>query len=442
MSLLPDLSQKFDAETLEEQAVRYLRAEAFTQALTCQEQAMALHATHDCPDGQARCAQSIGHLYFMMHNHDAAMKSHEIAAALHHQRGDFKGQAAAWSDIAEVKQHLGEHVGALAAYERALGFLRRGSHLKDIALVLNNMAVSLRETGQRQEAFRCHERALEIRRDLCDFDGLAASLHNVGVLHADAGQLEAAHKALAEARSLRLTLNDIPGLARTELRIGMLHEEQGELEEAVGCYGRALLGVSGGLSSNVDDEAAALTNLAGILVSQGDAAGAMPLLDRAQARLRSVMAPAPASLATVGYTLGLAQAALGQCDKALDTLLEALSIQQRCCDRAAQSCTLAALGTISARQGKPVHAQALLNEALLLQIELDDDKAQAWTLTLLAQVSVQQGLLEAAAEYHALAARRRLWVSACDRLSAGGEAPSARTPYPAQATVAACQSLQ
>lgn len=377
-----------DPAFFEAWADRKFQEGSLSEALALQGTALALHAQRKSLADQARCHQIIGYLNFALRDYTGAEAACRQAVQINAQLTDSRGTATSWGQLAEVLQHVGDHQAALQAFEEALACLRRCGALKDVGTVLNNMAVSYREIGQRERAIQCHERALEIRRDLDDEEGLAATLHNIGVLHADAGAYDLAIQALAESRRLRQDLGDKASLASSDLRIGIVHEQRGEYARAAACY-ESCIAMSESLPGGADDLAAALCNMAGLLIGQGNPSRAMPMLERARSLLEAnVETP---GLSYVEYNLGLARIALGDVDGGLAALSTAQRIQQRCGDIRHLSATLSAQAVIEVRRGQFASAVDLLRQAVEIQERLGEHDARVHTLKLLGHCMARQG---------------------------------------------------
>lgn len=392
-SLNLDSPSDLDPAFFEESANRKFQAGSYSDALVLKRQALSLYVERNSLDDQARCHQAIGYLSFLLRDYAAAEQAYRQAIRIKEAVKDYRSTAASWGRLAEVHQHVGDHPAALHAFDQSLAFLRRCGALKDVGIVLNNMAVSYREMGQREQAIQYHERALQIRRDFGDDEGLSASLHNIGVLHADIGAYDSARKALEEARRLREDLGDQASVASTELRIGVLHEQQGDHARAMACYER-VIALSEELPAGTDNLAAALCNMGGLFIGQGDPSRAVPLLERARSLLRAnVETP---QLSYVEYHLGLARIAQGNMQEGLAAFSTAQRIQQRCGDIRHLSATLSAQAVVEARRGQFASAETLLQQALELQIRLEDHDSRIHTLKLLGCCKAEQGQSEAA----------------------------------------------
>lgn len=397
------------AAALEEAASQQFEAGACAKALALQRQALGLHVAHHRLADQARCHLSIGYLSFLLRDHAGAHQAYRAAIRLRESLKDCHGAAVGWERLAELHQHMGDHQAALHAFDQALACLRRCGALKDLGTVLNNKAVSHREIGQRAQAMQCQERALEIRHELGDDEGLAASLHNLGVLHADAGAHEAAAASLEQARELRESLGDRSGLASTELHIGVLHEQQGDFEQAAKAYEGVIAACAALPPHDGRTLAAALCNLGGLMVARGEAAGAMPLLERARGLLQEFVETP--GLAYVEYHLGLATIAQGDVDGGLAALTKAQDIQQACGDIRQLSATLSAKAWVDVRLRRFASAEPLLRQALDIQQRLDEHGARVHTLRLLGDCLAGQGHIEAAQQCHTQAEHLAMLLS-------------------------------
>lgn len=425
----PDPEADPAAAALEAASNHQFQSGAYAHALALRRQALALHVERHRLADQARCQQSIGYLSFLLRDHAGAERAYRAAIRIKEDLMDWRGAAVGWGRLAELLQHAGDHRAALQAFDQALAFLRRCGALKDVGTVLNNKAVSHRELGERALAIQCHERALEIRRRVGDDAGLAASLHNLGVLHADVGAYDAAKEALETAHRLREGLGDQSGLASTALRLGVLHEEQGDFARAMASY-EGVIAACEARPDGTDNLAAALCNLGGLLIGQGDAGRATPLLERARSLLQGgVETP---GLGQVEFHLGLARIAQGQVDEGLVALAAAQRIQQACGDIRHLSATLSARALVDVRFARFAQAQALLRQALDMQERLEEHGARVHTLRLLGHCLAGQGDSEAAQRCHTQAEQLSMLLSFSGRGAdaAGGPRQDATATLP------------
>jgi tetratricopeptide (TPR) repeat protein len=220
-------------------------------------------------------------------------------------------------------------------------------------------------------------------------------------------------------------------LAIAQLRTGILHEQQGDFARAAACYE----GVIAVCATPPDDPgilAAALCNLGGLLVGQGDLSRALPLLERARSLLKDgVETP---GLSYVEFHLGLARIAQGDVEGGLAALSTAQRIQRACGDIRHLSATLSAHAVVDIRRGRSDSAETLLQQALDIQERLDEPEARVHTLRLLAYCMAEQGRSGAAQRYRTEAQQLSTLLSLPrpTAATAGDEEPGPKAAHPAE----------
>ncbi|NIM40779.1 MAG: tetratricopeptide repeat protein [Hydrogenophaga sp.] len=192
------------------------------------------------------------------------------------------------------------------------------------------------------------------------------------------------------------------------MRAGLLHEQQGDFARAAAHYE----GVIAACGTPPDDPgllAAALCNMGGLLVGQGELSRALPLLERARSLLKDeVETP---GLSYVEFHLGLARIAQGDVEGGLAALSTAQRIQQACGDIRHLSATLSAHAVVDIRRGRFDSAEAMLQQALDIQERLEEPEARVHTLRLLEYCMAAQGRSETAQRYCTEAAQLSMLLS-------------------------------
>lgn len=220
-------------------------------------------------------------------------------------------------------------------------------------------------------------------------------------------------------------------LAIAQLRTGILHEQQGDFARAAACYE----GVIAACETPPDDPgilAAALCNMGGLLVGQGDLSRAFPLLERARSLLKEeVETP---GFSYVEFHLGLARIAQGDVEGGLAALSTAQRIQRACGDIRHLSATLSAHAVVDIWRGRFGSAEAMLRQALDIQERLEEPEARVHTLGLLGYCMAAQGRNGAAQRLHTEAEQLSMLLSLPrpNAATAGGEEPGSTAAHPAE----------
>lgn len=219
----------------------------------------------------------------------------------------------------------GDHHLARGAFERCLRIreVSLGPQHPDVALTLNNLAIIDWETGRYTTAEGYVRRALDINRAVYgdQHERVASTLNNLGIILELQGDLPGARSALRESLAIREARpEDRSKIPQSLHGLGRLVEDQAEarvlLERGLGMIEEIW-------GSDHRDYALTQTMLGVNLVSAGESAAGVELIERSANTLRTRMGPGSSRL--VETTVSLAQAYLraGRADQAFETSLEA-----------------------------------------------------------------------------------------------------------------------
>lgn len=391
-------SHDIDAVQLETHADWHFMKREFGNALACQLQAIAIRKREGDWMGAANGAQNAGLLYFLLGNHEDAIRAYREALEWRTSADDQRGQAVTLGRIAEVFQHIGRHADAVQLLEQSMQLFSRAGTSQDVGTALNNIAVSYREMGEWDKAKQCYERSLDIRRQTGDIVGLAATLHNLGVLYSDQSHDDRARVLLEQACGLRETMNDMQGVGQTTLRLGMLDEKHGDFPAARNAYERALALARHADVQSKDDEATALLNLADVYSSLGDDERALALLDDAEKLF--IETGMTTGVAMTQYGRGRTLAAAGRASAALAWFKAAQSHFLELQDRPRLISTFIAIGTLLSQAQEHRQARDAFSSALELQRQLSLRADETTTLQLIGRESAALGDTAAGLNYH------------------------------------------
>lgn len=190
--------------------------------------------------------------------------------------------------LGQVAYKVGDYTQAVALLGEALQLHRAsgsGTHA-DVAALANDLAACLRNVGRDKEAEALHREALSLRRETGDGTlPVAESLNNLAAVHMGHGEYELAVAELQEALSIRdsvlggehlLTLQTISNLAAASWRKDERAEARSLMQRAEAGY-RALGG------DGEDGLGLTLANLATMQLDERDLDGAASSLEEALA---------------------------------------------------------------------------------------------------------------------------------------------------------------
>jgi|GEM_PF-2180247 Uncharacterized protein conserved in bacteria len=335
----------------------------------------------------------------------ALLAAAEIAEGV----GDRYSLGVMMDGLAGVYAARGDVREAIETYSYAVAHLRQAGDPKALARALNNAGETFRGAGQPEKAIACLEEAVNLWVGLGDAPGAAWGLITLGAVYQTAGHFEKAVAALRQAITIREETKAGPrALAIAHLELGRVYHElarygdarsaydlglrlaqaadspdvyasvltafgdvlsaEGRLEEAASAHREALALREGG----EDPEAVArsLGNLAGVSYLAGRHDWSLFYSRRAL----DIAAKTGSKRLTAGQSvnLALALAALGQRDRAADSLVKGLALYEEMDDPEGIATAAFNLSGLLLRDGEPAAAVALL-ERLLPGIEKRGD---------------------------------------------------------------------
>jgi serine/threonine protein kinase/Tfp pilus assembly protein PilF len=222
-------------------------------------------------------AARIGLALIWLHRSEFDKADEQLASALSDARkmelyADEAKTLKLLADLRHMKSHWDE---AWEYGEKALEIYREIGDLAGEAHALGSLINILTKQSKFSKAMELYERVIEINYRLKDPKKVALTLRNMGFMHYRMGDIDRAVGPTREALEIARKHDDISMEADCIANIG-LYSENIDRDEALRCYEQALqiytrLGKSG-------NRALMLSNIAGILVIQGDYRKAMELL--------------------------------------------------------------------------------------------------------------------------------------------------------------------
>ncbi len=226
LSLARRLEPLHHAKALHWQALVYIRAAHYDQALQVAQQAYKLSDSD--PTLQAVILDQLGLIHFRMGNYRAALQHYQHALEIFRTRDHLK-EAHAHNDCANALVKLGEYRQALQHYEAALKLYHEPTK---ISAVLNNMGATHRYLGEYQQALSYLEQAAAIDRTTGDRLGLGFSLCNLAQTYRLLGQHQEALRLSQEAYQIFSSLEDPFGQCMMQRWLGITYRELGDHHRA------------------------------------------------------------------------------------------------------------------------------------------------------------------------------------------------------------------
>ncbi|HEX5819719.1 MAG TPA: tetratricopeptide repeat protein, partial [Gemmatimonadales bacterium] len=331
----------------------------------------------------------------------AARTAYERTLGLRERIGDVRGIAADRTNLGILAMELGDADAARASYLEAIAVSRRHALRDAEATALVNLGALASEEAEYADAVAHETRARLLYRELGDRQGEATTLHSLGLLelrrgdypaakrkleaalalHREVGPTAAAVAVTADLARLSAAMGDPqaarahldraqrlarrgegPGLeADVALLRGDLAAEYNAWSEANAAYREAASKYRA--TADVGGGARAQHGLGLVLLADGDAAGAVGVLEVAAREFDAAGDTRGMALAQLDLVAALAEA--GERARARRTLATAQEALEKLKDPAGVAASSAVLAELEMQEGRPAAAEALYRRALL-----------------------------------------------------------------------------
>ena len=277
----------------------------------------------------------------------AATPSFESSLELFRRAGDPEGQAAALCGLGRVLLRAGDLEPAGAFFEQALALAEAAGNARTIAYYTGNVGVVLARGGRYEGAIERFSRAVALTMEAGDARSQARSLTNFANAHKELGDYDRAGEIYERALDAWQRASPRDGELSTLTNLGNMSLIVGDVERARAYLERALPMAEG---TGTDEEGRLLLNLADVHRRGGDHALAIELAERSLALRRR--AGQPRGIAASLQVLADCVMDVGEVEKALRYLDEALSLQRSIHDQFLESETLIRMANVESTRGR------------------------------------------------------------------------------------------
>jgi CHAT domain-containing protein/Tfp pilus assembly protein PilF len=273
--------------------------------------------------GEMEALGDLAAVYASRAESDKAIESYSRALPMAIRMGDDTSQAVALTGLALAYDFMGEPQHALDNYDQALALARRINNRRGIASILGNLSLTYNRIGEHERALEVLTESLRMRREVGDRRGEAYTLTSLGRTYDLLGRPDEALAYYHQALRIRREVGDRRGEANTLKLIGVSCSSLGENEAALRDFEQSLE----------------------VRQATGDTKGDFgDLLNR----------------------LGATYAALGQSDRALDTLAAGLEAGRAVDDRLQQARSLVEIAKVDASRNDFGDARNRLEDAFVI----------------------------------------------------------------------------
>ena len=134
--------------------------------------------------------------------------------------GDLDGETRLLNNIGYCYYRLGQHEEALTHYRKALASGKADALLRP--LLLDNMALAFEKLGDVENALAYQQQSLSLREKEGDKRGVSYSLDSLGSIYQALGEDDQARECLERGLALKEVLGDQKGVVETLLLLGTL----------------------------------------------------------------------------------------------------------------------------------------------------------------------------------------------------------------------------
>ncbi|MEZ4619890.1 MAG: tetratricopeptide repeat protein [Caldilineaceae bacterium] len=347
---------------------------------------------------RAKTLSAAGTLAEAQSDYAQAVTLQQEALALRQAHGDKTGVAVSLNNLGFLTERHGDYRVARSLYEETLALSREIDYKLYIAISLINLGRLYHVLGEYAATRVYAEESLARNRAMDNQWGIALSLDLFGHLLLAAGDYPTARKYYEEALVIRQDFGGKWGIATSLRNLGEIHQRQGEYAAARTCYEESLA-----LQKEISDQsgiAGVLNSLGRLHHDLGDNAAAQSLLQQSLALYRSI--GETAGTASTHNDLGWVSQSLGDLDAAQTLHEESLSMQRTLGKKLDSAIALHDLAVLARKQRNADLARSHHRESLLLFCELRDPhwreqalRATAWLFLQEAKLLVAGHLLGA-----------------------------------------------
>lgn len=347
--------------------------------------------------GEADTLNNIAASYASLNKPQEALNYFNQSMHLRKALADQTGEIDALTGIGLCYSLLGEPQKAVDIFNQARQLSRSINDRAREARLLDHIgAANAMVLGKPQEALELLSQALQLRRAAGDRAGEATTLDKIGATYANLGEKQKALEFYNQALRLRQAVNDYSGEALTLDNIGGVYATLGEQQKALDSFNQALLRwqAAKNLTANTQitsrslvdliGEALTLTHIGAVYSMLGEPQKGLDYLN--QALLLNKTIGNRAGEAATLHLIGMSYSILGEDQKALHFLSQALPLWRAVGSRAEEATTLTSIGTIYSSLEDNLKALYHLTQALEIRKAMNDRVREIHGLNVIGKV--------------------------------------------------------
>ena len=330
-------------------ALAYAALGQVAQAIEYYEQALVIAREIGDRRGEGADLGNLGSAYPNLGQVEQAIEYYEQALVIAREIGDRRGEGADLGNLGTAYAALGQVGQAIEYYEQALVIAREIGDRRGEGADLGNLGNAYAALGQVRQAIEYYEQALVIAREIGDRRGEGNHLGNLGTAYAALGQVDKAIEYYEQALVIAREIGDRRGEGNRPGQSG-----PGVCRPGAGPAGHRVLRAGAGHrpGDRGPPRRRHRPGQSGQCVCRPGAGRRRPSSTTSRPWSSPVRSGTAAAKATDLGNLGLAYAALGQVDQAIEYYEQALVIAREIGDRRGEGNHLGNLGTAYADLGQ------------------------------------------------------------------------------------------
>lgn len=328
----------------------------------------------------------IGNVWYFRAKHDSALHYYQKALTLRKEINKPSLVASIYNNIAILYIQQNQLDIAIEFYHKAFNTVKEANNKEDMLQYAMNTGATYNNNSQFSKSIERYLLALDIAKELEDKNTEAFICQNIGNIYKGVNAYDNALEYNIKALKIFQETGNIRGEASSYNSIGIIHEDLNNYDKAIEYFKKAL---AIDTKNNFTNNLSAVYNNMGIIYDKrGDKLKALEYYKKSMGYDSEENLTGKA---TALNNIGLIQHDLGNQEKALENLMNSITISKDLKDQYAIANTSNNIAKVYITEGKFILAREFLNQALVVAAKIQSLPVQEETHYLLAQLMEKQG---------------------------------------------------
>ncbi|MEL6462145.1 MAG: CHAT domain-containing tetratricopeptide repeat protein [Cyanobacteria bacterium J06621_15] len=255
------------ADSLSEQAAKYLKANQLLKAIDLWEQALILVGKTDNKSQEANILGNLAIAYNRLGNYSKAVDNNQKSLEIFRQLKIKEKEGQVLNNLGNAYQALGDYKNAIASFEKSFSIARQTNNRAEEGLILNNLGQIYINQLKHEKAIKTLQNSLQISISENDVVGQASTLIGLGSAHHVLGKLDKAKENFQTSLELAQKAKDKQREWEALGGLGFVYEDLKDYPQAIE-YVEKSLAITREIN-NPQAEATILNNLGHTLFKAG-----------------------------------------------------------------------------------------------------------------------------------------------------------------------------